>query len=130
MRRIKGRNLQYGLFLLAVMAAVLFFGGKRRGAFYENFSEIKSDPDMEPGQQCTSNKEQMIFFHMTGCPHCDKIKPKWAEWKSSKAADKYQIREFEVSAAPNVCKTYGVTGFPAFVHADANGNVLSRDRPV
>ena len=128
MRRVKSSNKQFGLFLLVLMAAVLLFGSRRSRSF-ENFSEIKSDPDLEPGQKCTSSQEQMIFFHMTGCPHCDKIKPKWAEWKASNA-DKYEIREFEVSAAPNVCKTYGITGFPSFVHADARGEVLSRERPV
>lgn len=121
-----------GLFL--VMLGCMWYQsryGKRRKSvrFFEGFSELKSEPDPAPGAPCVSKsgKPQSVFFSMTGCPHCDKVKPDWQKYASS--ATDVEPRHFEVNAAPNVCKKYGVTGFPTFMQLDAKGNVLSKERP-
>lgn len=98
---------------------------------YEGFSEIRSEKDIQSGSKCKSKsgKDQIMFFFMNGCPHCDTIMPKWSEYKSSLGSGDPEPREFEVSAAPNACREYDVTGFPNFVLADSDGNVKSRDNP-
>jgi thioredoxin-related protein len=97
----------------------------------EGFSsfEVKSEKDLPANTPCVSKsgKPQSIFFFMTGCPHCDKVKDDWAKYAGS--ATDVEPRQFEVSAAPNVCKHYGVTGFPTFIQTDAQGNVKSKERP-
>lgn len=96
---------------------------------FEGFSELRSEPDLSEGTPCVSKsgKPQSVFFSMTGCPHCDKVKPDWQKYASG--ATDVETRHFEVNAAPNVCKKYGVSGFPTFLQLDAKGNVLSKDRP-
>ena len=91
--------------------------------------EVKSESDLPKGTPCVSkqNKPQTIFFFMNGCPHCDNVKPEWKKYATS--ATDVEIRQFEVSAAPNACSYYGVTGFPTFIQADSQGNVLSKERP-
>lgn len=132
------------MFILVGVIALLIWYQSRRGSVgnlfggfggagvrpYEGFSEIRSEPDIESGK-CRSNKgtDQIMFFFMNGCPHCDKIKPEWVEYKKSLGKDDPEPREFEVSMAPNICKEYGVTGFPSFVLADSNGEVKSREYP-
>lgn len=105
---------------------------------YEGMSELRSggaaikfDPDINAGGKCTSssNKEQILFFTMNGCPHCERVKPKWIDYASKQANGGMETHVFESSSAPNACREYGITGFPSFIHADANGNVISRKRP-
>lgn len=129
--------------LVFVIGALLWLQSRRNGGGlggrlggggvrpYEGFSEIRSEKDIEAGSKCMSKsgKDQIMFFFMNGCPHCDKIMPKWSEYKASLGNGDPEPREFEVSAAPNACREYDVTGFPNFVLADSDGNVKSRDRP-
>ena len=118
--------------MLLVLATVIAFNCHRAtgaapiGYRLESFTSMS---DLAEGEKrkSESGKDQILAFFMNGCPHCDKVMPQWTSYKQS--ATDVETCEYEVSSAPNACKTYGITGFPSFVRADANGNVLSRDRP-
>ena len=123
-------SVAMGLFLVLLGCMWYQCRHKRKSVrFFEGFSELKSEPDLAPGAPCVSKsgKPQSVFFSMTGCPHCDKVKPDWQKYVSS--ATDVETRHFEVNAAPNACKKYGVSGFPTFLQLDAKGNVLSKERP-
>ena len=123
-------SVAMGLFL--VLLGCMWYQSrhqKKTVRFFEGFSELQSEPDLAAGAPCVSksNKPQSVFFSMTGCPHCDKVKPDWQKYAMS--AKDVETRHFEVNAAPNVCKKYGVSGFPTFLQLDSKGDVLSKERP-
>jgi glutaredoxin len=68
-------------------------------AYYMFFKKRSSAP---PGT--------ITFYTMNGCPHCEKLKPKWDAWKAScplptREVEAAQNNEVELSGFPTVLMT-------------------------
>lgn len=125
----KGHLIIGMLFVLATVIALNCHRGTGAAPIGYRLESFTSMGDLAEGEKrkSESGKDQILAFFMNGCPHCDRVMPQWSSYKQS--ATDVETCEYEVSSAPNVCKTYGITGFPSFVRADAAGNVLSKERP-
>tara|TARA_Y100000389_G_C16986584_1_gene282847 strand:+ start:131 stop:511 length:381 start_codon:yes stop_codon:yes gene_type:complete len=111
---------------LAAAVILLCVGSKTRPFAYEGMQGA-FESDKDHSGKLVADREQMVMFFMNGCPHCKKIEPKWNDYKEG---TNLMTRQFEVSAAPNVCKSYGIQSFPQFRHLDQSGEVISTERPI
>lgn len=94
---------------------------------YEGFTELKSYTDNEDiFKNKSDNRNRVLFFYMTGCPHCDKVISDWKKYSNSADVVPYH---FEVNTAPNTCKKYGINSFPQWRVLDHSGRIISKDRP-
>jgi len=122
------RRQSRSLLIWAVLAAAVILmcvGAQVRPPSYEGM-EGAFGSDKDQSGKLVADSEQMVLFFMNGCPHCKKIETGWNDYKKG---TNLLTRQFEVSAAPNVCKSYGINSFPQFRHLDANGEIIGTDRP-
>lgn len=70
-------------------------------------------------------KNMFVYCHMNGCPHCEKVTPKWDDFVNDKETkEKYERITFiklENSEHPEFMEKYGIKGFPSFVFIDSSG---------
>jgi thiol-disulfide isomerase/thioredoxin len=56
----------------------------------------------------------IIYFFMIGCPHCERTKPIWDEFKSQQKG--FEFAEIESADVPDEKKnSLGISGFPHFI---------------
>jgi glutaredoxin len=66
----------------------------------------------------------IIYFFMIGCPHCEKTKPVWDQFK--KEDPEYKYVEIESADVPDEKKSeLGIEGFPHFLKIDSKGKKKS-----
>jgi hypothetical protein len=68
------------------------------------------------------NKPVVIFFYMTGCPHCVRTMPVWNETASKGLP--YTFAQVESEHVP---ADTGITGFPHFMARHADGTTTVSD---
>jgi thiol-disulfide isomerase/thioredoxin len=67
--------------------------------------------------QALNQKNIIIYFFMIGCPHCERTKPIWEEFKQEPG---YKYIEIEAQDVPDEKKTeLGIQGFPHFLLIDS-----------
>lgn len=76
----------------------------------------------EVSSALTGKKPIVIFFYMTGCPHCIRTMPFWNE-VSSKGLP-YTFAQVESEHVP---ASTGITGFPHFMARHADGTTTVSD---
>lgn len=67
----------------------------------------------------TSNKpyKELIFFTMTGCPHCEDMKPTWNLLKKNYNNNQHiKLIEINVQEKPNLVELYKVKAFPTLLY--------------
>ena len=67
------------------------------------------------------NPKELVYFHMNGCGHCDKMKPEWNKFKASYTGP-IELKEVEQAQMSDQQKEW-VQGFPTLVLVE-NGKVL------
>ena len=64
---------------------------------------------------------ELVFYHMTGCGHCEKFMPVWDEFAAQNSSS-IQTRKVERSEAPDEISRHGISGFPTVLLLDEAGN--------
>ena len=110
-RRCKG-SILYTVFLLLLVAATgvaLLYLAKQAGLVKEGYE----------------GRKELLLLHMEGCPHCETLLPKWDE---ASAANKSGVKMTKVERKENpaLVDKHGVSGFPAILLLDSNGNKLEK----
>ncbi|MDV0445350.1 hypothetical protein MmiAt1_09250 [Methanimicrococcus sp. At1] len=77
-----------------------------------------------------SNKEKpvMTMFYMETCPHCEKMKPVFADL-DKKYGDKISFVRINAMDYLDITKRYGIVAAPGFKFFK-DGNLLNEDNPV
>lgn len=58
----------------------------------------------------------IVFFHMTGCPHCIRTRPFWNQLKKTKLSRKYKFAEIESAEVPDELREQkNISGYPHFL---------------
>ena len=69
--------------------------------------------------------KKIIYFHMKGCPHCEKFKPEWDKF-AAKPPDGIKVEEpIEAKEMTAEHKKLGVSGFPSVILVDGSGKRLA-----
>ena len=74
------------------------------------------------------NPTMCIYYHMNGCPHCDKFSPTWDSFKQSYNGN-VQLLKKERGEAGNELSKYNVRGFPTVILVDENDNTKEFQGP-
>ena len=85
--------------------------------------ELKRSEDVK--KALTSSKPVVIFFYLTGCPHCDAMDPIWSALE--KETPNVEFVKAESSVVP---AELGITGFPKFIRVAGGKQVSSVDGEV
>ena len=56
--------------------------------------------------------KKVIYFHMEGCPHCDKFNPEWDKFAAEAKIKTQKVESKEMSPEH---KKLGVQGFPSVI---------------
>jgi len=71
------------------------------------------------------NQKELVFIHMNGCGHCEKMKPDWkAANKENKSSIKMRDVEMSQGDGPELCKKHKINGFPTIILLE-NGQKVS-----
>lgn len=74
------------------------------------------------GLEGFGNGDTLTYFHMNGCPHCDKFTPEWDKFCAQSKIKTAKIEAGEMTAAH---KALGVQGFPTVLLLDGAGKKKS-----
>ena len=69
------------------------------------------------------HKNSIVYCHMKGCPHCEKVMPEWDSFhkKHDGVYNKVKMVKIENKENPEFMNKHNVKGFPTFIYVDKNG---------
>jgi thiol-disulfide isomerase/thioredoxin len=71
-----------------------------------------------------STVPRLIFLHMKGCFHCNKMQPAWKKVVGLLRTDPAVVtEEYEAYASPEVMEKFQVEGFPTLLLVSPSGNI-------
>ncbi len=75
-----------------------------------------------------SNNRELVFVHMNGCGHCEKLMPHWDAAKSENKSS-ISMRKVEMSEkdGPKLVKEHNIKGFPTIILLDNGKKVKEYD---
>lgn len=82
--------------------------------------EITRSEDVKKRLQ--SSKPVVLFFYLTGCPHCERMDPICSALE--KEMPSVEFLKVESAAVPS---ELGITGFPKFIKVEGGKQVASAD---
>ncbi len=96
---------------LAIIVVIVGFIGYM---LYRRRSEGFNDLDVR--RKMPEGHREMVLFTMTGCSHCEALKPQWELLKNNYNNNSYfELKEVVVPERNDLAKKYGVTAFPTIL---------------
>lgn len=81
---------------------------------------------MKDVRKILSMPDVIVFFHMTGCPHCVRTRPFWNQLKKTKLNKHYKFAEIESSeVTPELREQKNIGGYPHFIVRTAGQELSS-----
>ncbi len=74
-----------------------------------------------PVKEGFSGSNELVLYHMNGCPHCVKMMPEWAKFEKNNDTS-IKTRKTERGEKPDEVKKHGIKGFPSVLLLDGNGD--------
>lgn len=100
--------------LIALLVIVNFTNiAEHKKVKTDNVEVIELNSEDEAFEYIGKDKAVAILIYMTGCGHCEHLKPKFNE--AAKKDKKHKFIKVEMSKAPTMVKSNKIQGFPTIL---------------